>query len=420
MNIQSKLKKVTQSGYDYIYIYFKFKGKIIRINTGNKVVITCMNKDFSYNSKFKDYLLINEKTNELKSIVDKYLYLKNESGQLETINQKECTNYIRTGILPNIVDHNVNQSFDNYLIDFYEFKRIELNNRQSSKDYLTLHNSLKDYQRYNSTTLNFKEIDTIEFLVKYRHFLSIHRDSSYLTIGGLNDNTINKRFCTLKTFLLWIEGREIYQFKKTVHKFKTPKYDNNIIVLDKDELKILIDLKIENPFWRKIIDVFVCNCFLGLRYSDLSTLSKKDFVLDEDGDWILIKENKKTGFYVQILVQQTSLTILKKYDFNLPVLSQPYFNRELKVIFDHYDLFSEMVVKKRRVNKVNEDREFLKRELITTHTCRRTFITLSISNNVPINSLMLSSGHKKIQTIQHYMKKILDKNSFKNIDLSYQ
>ena len=163
--------------------------------------------------------------------------------------------------------------------------------------------------------------------------------------------------------------------------------------------------------------MFVCNCFLGLRYSDLSTLCKYDFYIDDDGDHLLIKENKKTGIVVQIPIQNTSLEILKKYDFELPKFSHQYFNRELKRILTEYDIFNENIVKKRRVNRLNEDYEILKRNLISTHSCRRTFITLGISNNVPLNSLMLSTGHQKIQTIQNYMKKVLDKKSFKKIDL---
>ena len=81
------------------------------------------------------------------------------------------------------------------------------------------------------------------------------------------------------------------------------------------------------------------------------------------------------------------------------------------------NLFPEPITKVRRVNKNNQDKVYLKRELISSHTCRRTFITLGISSLIPINTLMLSTGHKQIQTLQKYMKKVQDKESFKRIDL---
>ncbi len=419
MNYQSTLKQVSQGKYKYIYIYFKYQGKIIRINTGNKVVPKYMNKDLSFNKKMVNYLEINDTTTKLKQQVDKYIRFKIDDECLNTISQNECLKYLQGGLPDSTKRTNYHnpQSISDLLNKFYQFKKDELNNRPSYKEYLTLVNSLTDYQKYYNVELTFESLDTLDFMIKYRNFLSLKRGKRFLTSGGLNDNTVNKRFSGLKTFFLWVENKEIYQFKKSVLSFKSPKYDNNIVVMEKDDLRKLIDLKIDNPNWKRIIDVFVCNCFLGLRYSDLSTLKKTDFFIDDDGDYILFKENKKTGFNVQIPVQKTSLEILKRYDFNLPKLSQPYFNREIKNIFEEYDLFSDTVIKKRRVNRTIEDFEVPRRKLISSHSCRRTFVTLGISNNVPLNSLMLSTGHRKIQTLQNYMKKVMDKKSFERIDL---
>ena len=111
------------------------------------------------------------------------------------------------------------------------------------------------------------------------------------------------------------------------------------------------------------------------------------------------------------------MRILEKYNFELPKFSNQYFNRELPKIFKHYKLFSEIVTKKRRSNKDNQDVDYLKRDCISSHTCRRTFITLAISGNVPINTIMLASGHKKIQTLQSYSKKQSNREAFKAIDL---
>lgn len=418
MKNQSTLKIFTQGNYKYIYIYYKSRGRIIRINTENVVNLTCMKKDLTYNSKMKNYEELNQKTLNLKSKVDEYIRLKIENGIIETISQNECKKFIEGKFSTLKEKRNVLQSFslDDFFYDFYEFKKLELNNRPSYKDYLTLFNSLKDFQKFHSIVLTFEMINSYDFLVRYRNFLWTKRSNRYITVGGLNDNTVNKRISGLKTFLRWIENRGIYTFDKSIYNFKIPVYENSILVMEKDEIRTLIDLEIQNPTWRKLIDVFVFNCFVGLRYSDLIRLKKTDFYIDEDGDYILIKENQKTGFTVQVPITKTPLSILKKYDFRLPIYSEPYFNRKLKKIFEVYELFDEKVIRKRRVNKTIEDCICLKRELISSHTCRRTFVTLGISNNVPLNSLMLSTGHRKIQTLQKYMKKTLDKNSFKWID----
>lgn len=422
---QSKLKKVKQGKYVYIYIYFKNKGQIIRINTKNRFVPSCMTKELLYNSKMDDYEYLNNKTIELKKSVDKYIRYKLEGNIISHVSQKELTHILEKGTDFNYKNnrwldlrYSKSKDVNDYLKEFYEFKKEELNNRPSYKDYLTLINSLTDYQKYFTTKLTFDKLNTIEFMVKYRNFLSLKREGKdYLTKGGLNDNTIYKRFSGLKTFFNWVENGDLFIFKRSIHNFKIPKYENDIVVLEKEDIRKLLDVEIINPTWKIIRDVFVCNCFMGLRYSDLITIKKSDFVLDEDGDYTLFQENKKTGFNVQISIQKTSVDILNKYNFELPKLSHQYFNRELKNFLEYHELFPEMIVKKRRVNKLNEDKEYPRRELITTHTCRRTFITLGINHNVPLNTLMLSSGHKKIQTLQSYMKKVQNKVSFKEIDI---
>jgi integrase len=370
----------------------------------------------------ENHVELNNKTIELKRKVDEYIGHKIKIGLIHRISQEECVRFVKDGsdslrfykITPK---HNVKKSINDHLDDFYNFKKEELNNRPSYKDYLTLVNSLKDYQKYHKVELTFEEMNDKGFMVKYRNFLSEKRVKGYTSKGGLNDNTINKRFSCLKTFFKWCEEKEYFTFKSIVHNFPTPKYDNNIDVLTKSEISDLLNITFENPTWEKIRDVFVCNCFLGLRISDLKTMMKTDFVLDNEGDYILIKENKKTNIRVEIPVVGTCLEILKKYDFELPKFSDQYFNSQLKDLLKDKDLFSDPVIKKRRVNRIVQDTTVPRRTRITSHTCRRTFITLSISENVPINSLMLSSGHKQIQTLQKYMKKVLDKKSFSKIDL---
>jgi len=432
MNTQSTLKVITQGEYKYVYIYFKHKSQQIRINTGLYYDPKFMTKDLLYNSKMKDYQILNDRVKVLKGKVDDYIRWVLGS-RLRTLSKDECMKFVYSGEQSYYTYYyKVNQEQEkervkkepknvtDYLKVFYQFKKSQLNNRASDKGYLTMVNSLYDFQSYYNTELTFDLMNSEDFMVKYRNFLSEKlKKKKYLTKGGLNDNTINKRFSCLKTFFTWLEDKEIYRFKDRVHNFKVPKYENTIVVLDKDEISKLLEQEIEDKTWIKIRDVFVANCFMGLRISDLKTLTKRDFIQDGDGDYYLIKENKKTGFSCEISIQNTCRRILEKYDFELPKFSDQHFNRELKNLLKEYNLFPETVVKRRRVLKQNVNKESLKRDLISSHTCRRTFITLGLSNNVPINTLMLATGHKQISTLQKYMKKIPDKASLKRIDLNH-
>src|ERR1035437_4780138 len=119
---------------------------------------------------------------------------------------------------------------------------------------------------------------------------------------------------------------------------------------------------------------FIFNCFMGLRISDLKKLTKADFLLDDDGDYKYASVNKKTGTTVSIPIIEIPLAILKKYDFNLPRYTGQYFNRQLQKILEHYKLFEDEVVVRRKVFKQEKDKKVMRRKIITSHTCRKSFI----------------------------------------------
>lgn len=305
MNTQSRLITLKAGGYEYIYIYFKFKKKLIRINTKNRVDDKCMRTDLLYTKDMKNYKVLNDRILLLKRKVDEYITYRINYGWFY-ISIEDCLKYVNSGstdmrsyVTNNPVVVEVKEaeikplSVNDYLSQFYQFKKDELNNRASYKDYLSLVNALTDYQSFYKMELTFENMNTPDFMVKFRNFLSLERGEGFLTDGGLNDNTINKRISGLKGFFTWCEIREYYTFKKIVHAFKTAKYDNNIIVLSKEEITLLTELELMPPSWERIIAVFVCNCFMGLRFGDLVTLKKSEFIKNDDGDWTLKKKIRK-------------------------------------------------------------------------------------------------------------------------------
>ena len=424
----SELKVFENNGYKYIYVYYKQKGVILRYNTKYRFQKSYCTTENLFNTKYLDYKNCNEKILQIKRKVDAYITYK-QGFILHKLNQKELNDWVKGKITINSIGMynfpsenkaiNKKKTVLDYFLDFYEFKKKELNNRPSYKDYLSLYNALMDWEKMYNKALVFSNIDTEEFMVDFCHFLSEPRNPEiYKTSGGLNDNTIHKRISSMKTFFIWVEKKEYYIFKRSVTKFKVSKYDNDIIALDKADLQTLLDLKVENEKHQRLIDLFVFNCFCGLRYSDLVNLKPLNIKQDKDGDYYLLQENKKTDITVNIPIQKTALNILEKYNFKLPKFSSQHFNRELKNILEEYDLFSEPIKKKRRVLKEKMDYESIKRKHISSHTCRRTFITLALNANIPIPNIMAASGHKKIQTLMKYGEVSQDKSAFRGMELT--
>ena len=419
---QSELKLVDNNGYKHIIIYYKYKNQMLRVQTNNKYIKSYVQKDLYYNSGMENYRKLNERTKELKGRVDEYIR-RQLAEPFPTISQKECLafidekNYqkIYNGQYLRITDHITEQPEEQesktvlqHFTDFFKLKKKELKNQYHSyKKYITLENQLKDYESKNQS-LTFELINNELFLYSFRDYL----------IGiGYNDNSANMKLKNLKTFLKWIQKQKIYSFNPNIFDVSVSTYENNVITLNDAEIGQLMELDIQNPNWQKIIDLFVLNCFLGLRHSDLYTLNSHDFVKDQDGDIMLVKDTKKTDEKIIVPVIEPALSILKKYDNNPPKFSNQYFNRELKKVLRKYELFPELVKVRRNVNGQDKGKYIEKRELITSHTCRKSFVTMAVNKKVPVNAIMLATGHKKLTTIQAYLHKETDKEKFRALEL---
>jgi len=117
---------------------------------------------------------------------------------------------------------------------------------------------------------------------------------------------------------------------------------------------------------------------------------------------ILTKRNEKTKTSITIPLNDTALEILKRYNYKLPVFANAYLNREIKAIFKKYDLLNTEYVKVSVKNRINIPSKGLKRDFVTVHKSRSTFITLLINNHVPLTEIMPITGHRKVSTLDIY------------------
>ena len=216
--------------------------------------------------------------------------------------------------------------------------------------------------------------------------------------------------------MYWVEEKDYFYFKTSLYKFKVEQFKTQFVILNREEIRQLQELQIENKKWQKIIDVFVCNCFMSLRFNDLKTMEKGEFVQDEDGDYYYTKMNEKTNVPIEIPIVPTALTILKKYNFKLPTYTNQYFNKQLQHILKHYELFSVTIKKTYKQNDEVRVKKCMKRELITSHTARRSFITNSIDAKVSLNAIQAATGHTNLNSLSKYNKQQRNKTQLGAID----
>lgn len=418
MNTSSTLKKYNSGKYIYLYIYYKLKGTLIKINTKMKYLDGMHKKDLFYNSKMPDYKDLNREMHTLKAKVDEYI-----SYQLRqwnpSVNQKECKNYIETGEIlysDEIFSKPKTKTFFDFYNEFYGYKDIQLQNKPSLKDYKSLENALYDYENYQKINLTFEVINDEDFFNRFRNFLYDYRQGNYKTEGGLNANTVKKRISSLKTFMRYVQKKKYFKFDASLFDYRVKGYYPDFVTLSRDEITLLENLDIKKKNWQKIIDVFICNCFMSLRYSDLATFEKGEFLKTDDNQWYYYKLNEKTGKEIEVFILPTALNYLEKYNFKLPVYTNQYFNRELKNIFEYYDLFGQKMKKKEMRKGKPVTHIFLRRDLISTHTCRRTYITLCIDKGVPFNAIQASTGHTQLSTLSRYVKRKMNPEKLAAID----
>lgn len=381
----------------------------IRINTKYKAVKNGMTKENLYKSNVDDYLKKNKYILTLKRRADNYIsyWILSHHG-IGIFSQKDVYNAVFNirSLNTKVEDELLTANFQLY---FQHLENEHNYQKATLKYYNNLLNCLKEYEKQLlGKRLWLSHFNDKANLIDFSRFLATKR--------LMNDNTIRKRINTIKSFLKYCVKKGLCTIDLSVFDVKVEGFETNVVALNKTEIQQLVEKKIDNPFWQKIVDVFVCNCYMGLRVSDLMTMDKGQFIKDEDNDYFYVNENTKTGIVVTIPITEIPLAILEKYNFRLPVYSPQYFNRELGKILEHYKLFETTVTLKRKVLKENKNSKVLKRTLITSHTCRKSFVTNCVSSGIALNVIMKASGHKQLKTLQAYVQKIMDKEQFKKLN----
>ena len=122
----------------------------------------------------------------------------------------------------------------------------------------------------------------------------------------------------------------------------------------------------------------------------------------EDTNEIVIAA-AKTSAECRIFLFDKAKQIAEKYDFRFrDYIHNASLNRAIHDLFDTYDLFGEDTIME-YMQKGRKTYTKKRRELITTHAGRRTYISIMVECGLGIYELMSTTGHKKIDTLKFYI-----------------
>ena len=252
--------------------------------------------------------------------------------------------------------------------------------------------------------MNFRDGLTFDFFDEkgLNDYVTYLRD-----VKEMRNSTIVKQLSFLKWFLRWAFKKGLHQNNDyDSYKPKLKSTQKKIIFLTWEELNKLREFEIPaaKQALDRVRDVFLFQCFTGLRYSDMFNLRRSDI----KGDHIEVT-TVKTSDSLIIELNNHSKAILDKYkdvafenDKVLPVITNQKMNDYLKELAEMAGIDEPV---RQTYYKGNEriDDVTPKYALLGTHAGRRTFICNALALGIPPQVVMKWTGHSDHKAMKPYI-----------------
>jgi len=329
-----------------------------------------------------------EISNTLNKYIDKFYTYQSrcELGKTE-FNSDLLKQYLNQAF--GIVTANQSSFFEVYekFID-EKIKRKEWK-QTTVKRYYNVKNILLEFEKVKKYKLTFSKINN-SFYTDFTDFCYEYKD--YFT------NTFSRNVGLFKTFMYWAYKKE-FTFNEAFIDFVKPQKD-----LTRQEVFSLEDIKYLNSFdcscerLTNVKDIFIFQSLTGLRGGELKKVNKR-VVFD---DYFVLKEEKdslKPDREIPLIA--ISKGILMKYNYKLPIITIQKCNDYIKEVIEAAGLTHEVEYTR---TKGVEQFTFIKKfyERISSHTARRTFITIMRNNGIADKTIMSISGHRDIKSFNIY------------------
>ena len=251
---------------------------------------------------------------------------------------------------------------------------------------------------------NFRDGLTFEFFDErgLNDYVGYLRD-----VKEMRNTTIGKQLSFLKWFLRWAFKKGLHQNNAyDSYKPKLKSTQKKIIFLTWEELNKLREFEIPaaKQALDRVRDVFLFQCFTGLRYSDVFNLRRSDI----KGDHIEVT-TVKTSDSLIIELNKHSKAILDKYkdvafedDKVLPVITNQKMNDYLKELAELAGIDEPVRQTYYRGNE-RIDEVTPKYALLGTHAGRRTFICNALALGIPPQVVMKWTGHSDYKAMKPYI-----------------
>ena len=340
--------------------------------------------------------LINSKLNKLQgAIIDKWT---NDSLNKENINK----DWLKDLINVFFGRAKSNELYKIYFADWVQKFIVDSPKRlykgspiapRTIQHYKTTLYKIQDFEKYYKVTLRFENID----LKFYRDFIDYCRK-----IEKLGNNTIGGYITNFKMWCknIELEGLPINpQYRHS--EFMALSNKTKDIYLNENEINKIFEFDFkDNIRLSNAKDLFIIGLRTGLRVSDIMRVGNSNI----NDDKIKI-ETLKTKQKVIIPMHPQIKQIMETRNGVLPyAISGQKFNSHIKEICTLVGIND--VVEGAKMNPKTRRKEsgyFQKWELVTSHTCRRSFAT-NLYGKLPNKVIMAITGHTTETQFLKYIK----------------
>lgn len=377
--------------------YFKDENKKFVFSTGE--FINPVNWDFENRLPYSTGSNKSKFASSIKMQLNRYSGLMQETES----QYKKMNELFSTKTLKKVFDEEFKKtpSGKNLFFDAYdEFVAYKKDTMQWSKGtetrYQNIKNILKKFEEAKNYSLTYSKIDT-NFYSKFSSYCM--NDLKHI------NNTYLKNLGFFKTFMLW-SLKNKYTYNNAFENFNNDDNGKSIIrptltkqiALTIEDLNKLMKHEFKSKRLEKSRDLFAFACVTGLRYGEMISINKSNI----SNDYIVLKEEKdETKEAREIPLTSISRYILLKYDYKLPLIANQKQNKYIKEVFEELK-YTNKIEKTTTKGKENIKEEMIFKDRISTHTARRTFITMMKRQGKSDKLIASITGHTDMKTLNAY------------------
>lgn len=409
------LKPMDQDGKSVIFLQFKYSRRRLFFSFGEKIKLGEWNAN-KQRPKRKDFTT-NDGSHSLSELLDNLqgvcerAYISEKSKGIPTTEalRRHLQEFLNYNIeqdeaeIDETTEDGEKRETNPFYILINRFISGEIKNRGKEKSENTLSNyhavkqHLKAYEQKAKLKLTFDNI-TLDFFYSYVTFLKSLKNQKK---EPLSQNTIAKDIRLLKVFMSEAVDLKLTKNLEYLNKkFSISEVETDAIYLSEKDIAKLYNYDFGgHKKLEQVRDLFVFGCYVGLRFSDYSTIEKNNIVSIDDDLFIKVK-TEKTGELVIIPCNPVVLEIFKKYENNPNSLPNSVSNQK----FNNYIKEACKQAGLTETGRLLTEPNLPLYESVSSHTARRSFATNLYLDGYPIIEIMKITGHKTEKAFMKYIR----------------